>query len=242
MAYKGRRQDQYVPNEWVNGDVITAEKLNHMEDGISTGGGIYTYGEAALFDGEVTTVSDGAPYAGGEITLQGELPKTDIHVTFNGQDYTLPHGIHEGNGDYWGELGDNGPSFTNYPVFVAEDGIYTQEEGTYSLKIYEIVGKFTVNDGFKSALVNILIATLDPDTYKLNKTFKEIKDANDTGLVLIKSLKNQVANNTEVIVNVNVNDDDLGLVSVGYDIGSGKVGTFYYSAASINSYPFIQNS
>lgn len=228
----------YTKQTWKTGDVITEEKLNHIEDGISTGGGIYTYGEVPLFDGEVTTVSDGEPYAGGEITLQGELPKSDISVTFNGQNYTLPHGIHEGNGDYWGELGDNGPSFTNYPVFVTVGGgIYTQEEGTYSLKINEIVGKFTVNDGFKSALGNILIATLDPVTAKLNKTFKEIKDANDTGLVLIKSLNNQVANNTEVVVNVNANDDDLELVSVGYDFGSNKVGTFYYSAASINSYP-----
>ena len=33
MAYKGR-QDQYVPNEWTNGDVITAEKLNHIEEGV----------------------------------------------------------------------------------------------------------------------------------------------------------------------------------------------------------------
>lgn len=231
----------YTKQTWNTGDVITEEKLNHMEDGVATGGGIYTYGEFSLFDGSVTTAkqSEDAPAAYAEIAFEGKLPKHDISVTFNGQNYTLPHGIHEGNGDYWGELGDNGPSFTNYPVFVAVGGgIYTQEEGTYSLKINEIVGKFTVNDGFKSALGNILITTLDPNTHKLNKTFKEIKDANDTGLVIIKSSDEL----TEVVVSVNANDDDLGLVSVGYHFASNKVGTFYYSAASINSYPIIQNS
>ena len=29
----------YTPTTWQNGDVITAEKLNHMEDGIAEGGG-----------------------------------------------------------------------------------------------------------------------------------------------------------------------------------------------------------
>ena len=29
----------YEKNTWVNGDTITAEKLNHMEDGIAEGGG-----------------------------------------------------------------------------------------------------------------------------------------------------------------------------------------------------------
>jgi len=230
----------YEKHNWVNGEVITEDKLNHLEDGVATGGGIYTYGEFSLFDGSVTTAkqSEDAPVAYAEITFEGELPKHDISVTFNGQNYTLPHGIHEGLGDYWGEFGDNIPSFTNYPVFVVAGGfIHTQEAGTYTLKINERVGKFTVNDGFKSALGNILIATLDPDTHKLNKTFKEIKDANDTGLVIIKSSDKL----TEVVMSVNANDDDFGLVSAGYNSGSNKVGTFYYSAGSINSYPIILN-
>lgn len=30
----------YVKNTWTSGDIITAEKLNHMEDGIGSGGGV----------------------------------------------------------------------------------------------------------------------------------------------------------------------------------------------------------
>ena len=30
----------YTKQTWVNGDIITAEKLNHMEDGIENAGGV----------------------------------------------------------------------------------------------------------------------------------------------------------------------------------------------------------
>ena len=231
----------YEKQTWNTGDVITEEKLNHIEDGIATGGGIYTYGEVPLFDGEVTTVSDDSPYAGGEITLQGNLPKSDISVTFNGQDYTLPHGYTEGLSEYWGELDSNSmSSFTNFPVFVYDGGIYTPEAGTYALKINETVEKFTVNDGFKSALGNILIATLDPNTGELNKMFKEIKDAYNTGLVIIKATSEEPGDLTEVVAFVSVSE--LEFAAIGYDFSSGKVGIFNYSAATLNSYPIAQHS
>ena len=95
-----------------------------------------------LFDGEVTTTkqSEDIPVAQGRITLQDDLPKFDINVTFNGQDYTLPYG-NGADGDYWGELDSNdAPSFTNYQLFIGlSDGDYfvvTPEAGTYSLKIW----------------------------------------------------------------------------------------------------------
>lgn len=33
----------YKKNTWANGDTITAEKLNHMEDGIAEGGGGFVF-------------------------------------------------------------------------------------------------------------------------------------------------------------------------------------------------------
>ena len=170
----------YEKQTWKNGDVITEDKLNHIEDGIATGGGIYTYGEVALFDGEVTTVNgEGVTFAGAEISLQDELPKSDIHITFNGQNYTLPYGQAEW-GDYWGELADNAPSFTNYPVFVYGgdvygDGIYTPEEGTYSLKINETVEKIEVSDAFQNDFYVSVNSSLNGLT--LDKTYSEIYEA-----------------------------------------------------------------
>ena len=29
----------YTPNTWATGDIVTSEKLNHMEQGIASGGG-----------------------------------------------------------------------------------------------------------------------------------------------------------------------------------------------------------
>ena len=243
----------YEKQTWVTGEVITKEKLNHMEDGISTGGGIYTYGEVSLFDESVTTAkqSDDATFAQAGITLQGELPKSDISVTFNGWDYTLPYG-NGAAGDYWGEIGEtvvegltvNVPVFTNYPLLIlaSSDGymVATPEAGTYSLKINETVEKFTVNDGFKSALENVLITTLDPDTDKLNKTFKEIKDAYNTGLVIIKATEEEPGDLTEVVAFVSASKREL--ISIGYNFESNKVDIFRYGAETINSYPNIIHS
>ncbi len=169
----------YEKQTWKSGEIVTEGKLNHMEDGIATGGGIYSVSEVYLFDGEVTTVSDDMPYAGTEdIAFEGELPKHDISVTFNGQNYTLPYG-NVGHGDYWGEVADDAPSLTNYPVFIYESdtyegGIYTAEAGTYSLKI---VGEpaITVNESFKNSLgVTLVIKILGQ---QLDKTAGEIYDA-----------------------------------------------------------------
>lgn len=48
----------YTKTTWNTGDVITAEKLNHMEDGI-TSAQVYTESEAVRFSGSVTTEEDG---------------------------------------------------------------------------------------------------------------------------------------------------------------------------------------
>ena len=47
----------YTKQTWANGDVITAEKLNHMEDGIA--GGVFTIHVTATFNqGQPPTFTD----------------------------------------------------------------------------------------------------------------------------------------------------------------------------------------
>lgn len=173
----------YEKHNWVNGEVITEDKLNHMEEGISTGGGIYTYVEVTFFDDEVTTEkpSESSTFAQASITLQGNLPKSDISVTFNGQDYTLPHGYVGGVGDYWGELAD-APSYTNYPVFIGADGsILTPEAGTYALKI--VGNSFELNDDFKNNFPKNMLVNVSKrsNNYFLDKTYSEINSAVSNG-------------------------------------------------------------
>ena len=167
----------YEKQTWKTGDVITEEKLNHMEDGIATGGGIYSVNEMYLFDGEVTT--EGTPSAIADISLQGEIPKSDIHVTFDGQNYTLPYGYIEGLGDYWGEVGQQGPNFENCPLFINFNGdntdIYTSEAGTYTLKINETVEKIEPSDAFNN---DFLVFVNDGrGGFVLNRTYSEIYGA-----------------------------------------------------------------
>ena len=219
----------YLKQTWKNGDIITEDKLNHMEEGISTGGGIYTYGEVSLFDGSVTTTkaSEDAVVAQASITLQGDLSKSDISVTFNGQNYTLPYGNIDG-GDYWGELDDSTgiPVFTNYPVFVYEDGIITSEAGTYSLKIND--QKLEVNESIESALRGLFITTVNNGI--LNKTFKEIMNANKTCLVIIKSFS-ELEDTTEVVLDVNA--ETLELISIGYISTSVETDITHYRASTL---------
>lgn len=173
----------YEKQTWNTGDLITEEKLNHMEDGIATGGGIYSVNEMYLFDGEVTTIEDGGVFPSAIITLQGDLPKSDISVTFNGENYTLPYVHSEEDGEYWGEVGETDPSFTNFPVYIdilfGATNVMTAETGTYSLKINEKVQKFEVNDSFTSALGLIVEVDKNPiaNAYTLNKKYSEIYSA-----------------------------------------------------------------
>ena len=55
----------YEKQTWTTGEVITQEKLNHMEDGIANAGGDAGYEcveeSTVLFDDEVTTGGD-SPY------------------------------------------------------------------------------------------------------------------------------------------------------------------------------------
>lgn len=47
----------YEPTDWNCGDVISAERLNHMEQGISNGGG----GSSDFSTAEVTVVNNSSP-------------------------------------------------------------------------------------------------------------------------------------------------------------------------------------
>ena len=152
----------YEKQTWVSGEIVTEGKLNHMEEGIATGGGIYSVGNTVYYDGEVTT-TDGDEVAGGSIYFDRLLPEKEIQVTFNGQEYTLPTA--KGLGGQivgWGELDDNSQYvFSNYPIFIfyrealdTNVDVRTAEAGTYSLKIE--ASAMSVSDDFSDSLKDSL--------------------------------------------------------------------------------------
>ena len=50
----------YTPTELETGDVITAEKLNHMEGGIKAAGGLVLYGPYSVKNADAVSVGAGA--------------------------------------------------------------------------------------------------------------------------------------------------------------------------------------
>ena len=40
----------YTKNTWTDGDIVTSEKLNHMEDGIANAGGVMVVGGVTFVD------------------------------------------------------------------------------------------------------------------------------------------------------------------------------------------------
>lgn len=133
----------YEKQTWTTGEVITQEKLNHMEQGIANAGGDagYECEETVYFDGDVVVEehSDGQ----GHTWTSGEFATTppkvligldELNIVLNGEEYTLP----KTGGD------DNYAAFTIYSpqyIMISVGGNFEScslsinVAGTYSLTI-----------------------------------------------------------------------------------------------------------
>lgn len=74
----------YEKQNWKNGDVITESKLNHMEDGIATGGGVLVVGatvsEDAITLGNTWQEICDAPFA---VVVTREEPEGGVAVGYS---------------------------------------------------------------------------------------------------------------------------------------------------------------
>ena len=139
----------YEPKTWECGEALTADALNHMEQGIaeaSEGGGCdcgyeCTETSVELFNGSLTTASMGN-FSGVQFTPSQPIESDSIVVTLNGTNYTLPRQATSFGGMY-GEIdSSDNPVFTNYPCAVsASDDYYifvTPSSGTYQVVIKSV--------------------------------------------------------------------------------------------------------
>ena len=136
----------YTPINWQNGDTITAEKMNKMDNG-------WGVESTQLFSETVTTVA-GAPAPSGTLNYSEFIDATELPVTVDGVDYVLPS---IGNGGF-GEAGQQGPSFTHYPVFILSRGesniVYTESAGTYTISAF--AENTAVSAGFSDAVMSVI--------------------------------------------------------------------------------------
>ena len=109
----------------------------------------YKKGEL-LFSGDTTTIDAGSGFCAGSFQIQTLIPAEEtVIINFNETEYTCEKTTLPGDITGWiyGELTSQGPVFTDYPFAFAISeyegtpmaGLYTENPGTYSLKIYTAI-------------------------------------------------------------------------------------------------------
>lgn len=118
----------YTPINWQNGDTITAEKLNKMDNGWS----VTSSSGTLLFSETVVTENDG-DFNFGVLSYSEEVPDGTLTVTFDGTDYTCTCS--------GAKFGSTDESFEDYPFYVFYSGVQnsnaieTATEGTHTIAV-----------------------------------------------------------------------------------------------------------
>lgn len=151
----------YTPTNWQTGEVITAEKLNKMDNG-------WGIQNTQLFSETVTTVSVEG-FVSGALSYSLPINSDTITVTFNGTDYVCSR-ITMDHVNYYGGFSEQGPIFSEYPFAIASEdeenvdgnNIYTETAGTYTVAVS---GKSAVvSDNFKKAVLKVNDFEIIPGT------------------------------------------------------------------------------
>lgn len=119
----------YTPINWQTGDVITAEKLNKMDND-------WGVQNAQLFSESVTTAELGEGVYGADMTFSQLIDADTIIVTFDGTNYRC-NKIDFRGANYYGGFSESGPDFSVYPFAIGSsyegNSIYTETSGTYTV-------------------------------------------------------------------------------------------------------------
>lgn len=131
----------YEPKTWVCGETITADGLNNIEDGIQEAleccesGGDCGYSciftATSTLDEETVTTED----SGGNILgyLSNGITDSIIRVTFDGTEYICNKRADGGYGALY--VYGYGADWSIYPFMIYYNEFYTENAGTYSVKI-----------------------------------------------------------------------------------------------------------
>lgn len=163
----------YVKQTWITDEIITSEKLNHMEDGIeasenkcfSVGTESVTYFECQ----GVQAVDGGEPLFMIPTTVFPEdlvLEDDELTITVNGTEYQVERQIMEMGGISYAYYGDDVLNLvsgtytipfsymTSMPGDETHVGFYVTEETTYDIIIEGKRTVVTSTDDFKAAVAN----------------------------------------------------------------------------------------
>lgn len=158
----------YEKQTWVCGDVITADRLNHMEEGIeeccgSAGGYTCTEEVVPLTEESVTTTKfdESDLIASAELSYTDLIDANEIRVTFNGVEYECDRidvGV-PGVSVYGGADAHGEADFSEYPFMLeCESGLntlLTETAGTYQIKIEAVEAEVEVSSCFRKAVETV---------------------------------------------------------------------------------------
>lgn len=158
----------YETHTWESGETITAEKLNHIEDGIAeccSGGDVgyeCTSEWVTLTDESVTTVADEDSYEG-NLAYSTPITADTIKVTFDSVEYICNRRSTPNNNCEYGALWDDATEsydFSEFPFKVNSlsrgNLLVTETAGTYSVKIEAVEESVETSDCFKKAVKSVV--------------------------------------------------------------------------------------
>lgn len=148
----------YEKQTWQTGDIITAVKLNHMEDGIANPGyTVETKAVAVVPEQSVVTEKTGNRFTADITIAEGitfaDIPDT-LTITFQGQEYVCSNHVTEGAP--YKEYGTDSDDWSTYPFTVGFESmgpfLATESAGTYTVKATGEQKTVTPSEEFKQAV------------------------------------------------------------------------------------------
>ncbi|MEE0897930.1 MAG: hypothetical protein U0L88_09930, partial [Acutalibacteraceae bacterium] len=160
----------YQKQTWRCGEVVTADKLNHMEDGIENATGFSCNDEwVTLTEESVTTVlKEEDPFPYGSLSYAEFITANTIRVTFNGTEYICEKTVGTADANYGADFDSETQTFdwSKYPFLIGSNEavgdmpvynvLVTQSAGTHSIKIEAVEETIETTDCFKKAVDSIL--------------------------------------------------------------------------------------
>lgn len=156
---------EFIKKNWQCEDIITADDLNRLEEGVeeALSGGDKGYscteGWVTLTDESVTTAIVGSnPFARGDFTYSEPITADIIKVTFNGTEYTCnKKSVNDTNA--YGGVDAQGPLFSEYPFAIipsqSSNRFFTETAGTYRVKIETREETIETSECFKKAVESV---------------------------------------------------------------------------------------
>lgn len=154
----------YDKHTWACREPITAEKLNHMEEGIANAGGDCDCGYectetvTTLTEESVTTVAHGDNFIG-MLSYSQLIDAESIKVTLNGAVYECEKTVTDGNISYGASYDPSTGTadWSEYPFVLASDSnygnaLFTETAGTYSIKVESVSIDVTTSRCFCAAV------------------------------------------------------------------------------------------